>query len=358
VTQPHPNRTSDIEDSILLVDDDPSSIQLMGSVLLGVGRLRFAMSGQDALRLARDAKPHLILLDAEMPDMSGFKVFEALKADSKLVDVPVIFVTSHSEVDFEVLALEMGAADFISKPISAVRVLARVKTHLRMKRMADELRLAATTDGLTGVANRRQFDEALDREWRRASRNAAPLSLLLVDVDHFKLYNDRYGHPQGDACLRQVAKALAGASRRPADLVARCGGEEFMVLLPDTSGRGAEQLTRRILNMVDALDIPHEASPTAEHVTVSVGIACCDETSACWVNRLKELRYASGQQVRFAASDLVLAADCALYSAKRGGRARASSRDIADGASPDLASVIPQLSPKPRAIQSLDRLST
>jgi GGDEF domain-containing protein len=175
-------------------------------------------------------------------------------------------------------------------------------------------------------------------------------------VDHFKLYNDRYGHPEGDACLQRVAKALQSASRRPADLVARYGGAEFMVLLPNTAGPGAEHLTRRILNTVDALDIRHQASPTAGHVTVSVGIACYDTTSASWANRPQDHRYGSGQQAGIAASDLVLAAHSALCSAKRDGRARASFRDIADVASPDP--VVPPLSPEPRAKQSPDRPST
>jgi diguanylate cyclase (GGDEF)-like protein len=358
LTQPHPDGTSSTEDSILLVDDDPISIQLMARILSGVGNLRFATSGQEALQLARDSKPHLILLDAEMPDMSGFKVFEALKADLQLADVPVIFVTSHSDVAFEVSALEMGAADFISKPIGAARVLARVKMRLRMKRMADELRRAVTTDSLTGVANRRQFEDTLEREWRRARRAGEALSLLLVDVDHFKLYNDRYGHPEGDACLQRVAKALQSASRRPADLVARYGGEQFMVLLPNTPEPGAEHLTRRILNTVDALDIRHQASPTAGTVTVSIGIGCYDETSASWANRPEDHRNGSGRQPAIAASDLVLAADSALYSAKCGGRARAAFRDIADVASSHPEPVIPPLSPEPRAKQSLDRLRT
>src|SRR5664280_2921064 len=168
------------------------------------------------------------------------------KAEPALADVPVIFVTSHSEAAFEVAGFEMGAADFIAKPVSAPLVLARVKTQLRVKRMGDELRRIATTDGLTGVANRRRFDESLEREWRRARRSGDPLALLMIDIDHFKLFNDRYGHPAGDACLRSVAQALVGASLRPADLVARYGGEEFVVLLPKTPRAGAEHLARGV----------------------------------------------------------------------------------------------------------------
>src|ERR1700735_1562043 len=149
--------------SVLLVDDDPGTIQLMGHILAGVGQLRFATNGNDALRLARESAPDLILLDAEMPGMSGFELLKMLKAESSLAEVPVIFITSHNQAGFEVSALDMGAADFIAKPLRPSRVMARVRAQLRVKHMADELRRTATTDALTGVANRRQFDELLER---------------------------------------------------------------------------------------------------------------------------------------------------------------------------------------------------
>jgi PleD family two-component response regulator len=200
--------------SILLVDDDPAAIQLMGRILADLGQLRFATNGKDALRLARASAPDLILLDAEMPNMSGFHLLEALKRESALAAVPVIFITSHCEARFEVSALEMGAADFIAKPVRSSLILARVRAQLRIIDMTNELRHTATIDALTGIANRRLFDEILEREWLRTRRAREPMSLLLVDVDHFKLYNDRYGHPQGDACLQRVARALAAAPGR------------------------------------------------------------------------------------------------------------------------------------------------
>jgi diguanylate cyclase (GGDEF)-like protein len=328
--QPQSTPAFSSDDNILLVDDDPGSIQLMGRILADVGTLRFATNGEDALKLMRERKPDLILLDAEMPSMSGFSFFDALKAEPDLADVPVIFVTSHSEPAFEVSALGMGAVDFISKPVSAPRVLARVRTHLRLKRMTDGLRRTATTDALTGIANRRQFDQSLEREWSRARRAGDPVSLLLIDVDHFKLYNDRYGHPQGDACLQHVAQALVSACLRPADLVARCGGEEFMVLLPQTPRSHAEHMARRVLNAVEALGIFHEDSLTTRHITVSVGIACYDEASACWASASADHAFTDDAPKPVAASDLVLAADKALYCAKRSGRAQAKLRDIAD----------------------------
>src|SRR6202789_1296224 len=245
--EPRASRKPDTDVSILLVDDDPGAIQLMGRILAGVGQLRFATNGNDALRLARGSAPDLILLDAEMPGMSGFDLLRTLKAESSLAEVPVIFITSHNEAGFEVSALDMGAADFIAKPLRSSRVLARVRAQLRVKHMADELRRTATTDALTGVANRRQFDELLEREWLRARRSGEPVSLLMIDVDHFKLYNDLYGHPKGDICLRHVAQVLKRACRRPADIVARYGGEEFMILLPETPRQGRQRMPQQVL---------------------------------------------------------------------------------------------------------------
>jgi diguanylate cyclase (GGDEF)-like protein len=315
--------------SILLVDDDPGAIQLMGRILADVGELRFATNGKDALRLARDSAPDLILLDAEMPGMSGFELLRTLKAESSLADVPVIFITSHSEAGFEVSALDMGAADFIAKPLKSSRVLARVRTQLRMKHMADELRRTATTDSLTGVANRRQFDESLEREWLRTQRSGEPVSLLMIDVDHFKLYNDLYGHPKGDVCLRRVTQALQSACKRPADLLARYGGEEFMILLPQTPRHGAQHMAQQVLAAVATSGIFHEDSRTTHYVSVSVGISCFDDASACWSNLTAEQR-ARDESHALRACDLVHAADKALYSAKQAGRAQAKLRDIAD----------------------------
>jgi len=325
-----------MNDNILLVDDDPSTIQLLGRMLADVGNLRFATSGEDALRLAHESAPDLVLLDAEMPGMSGFQILEALKADPALADVPVIFVTSHSEPAFELSGFELGAADFIAKPVSAPLVVARVKTQLRVKRIADELRRIATIDVLTGVANRRGFDDALEHEWRRAQRAGDPLAVLMIDVDHFKLFNDRYGHPAGDVCLRAVAQALVGASLRPADLVARYGGEEFVVLLPQTPRLGAEHVAHSILDAVEALTIRHEASSAARHVTVSVGVACYDDASDCWVEPSADSRVADPGP-RHSPLDLVRAADKALYSAKRAGRAQAMLLDICDVDGPHTA---------------------
>lgn len=334
---------------ILLVDDDPATVQLMAALLADVAPLRFATGGDDALRLVRERVPDLILLDADMPGLSGFDVCCALKDEPMWRDIAVIFVTSHGEPVVEVAGLELGAVDFIAKPINAPLLLARVRTQLRAKHLADELRRIASIDALTAVANRRRLDEALEWEWLRARRAGEPLTLLLLDVDHFKLFNDRYGHLAGDACLRAIAGELARACRRPADLVARYGGEEFAVLLPDTPRLGAVYMARALLKAVDALAIRHEASPRAGHLTVSIGVSCYDSASPCWLAPLADTHMGDELQTRASAGDLVEAADKALYAAKAAGRACAQLLDIGDVDTPWLARNITAGPREPRA---------
>jgi diguanylate cyclase (GGDEF)-like protein len=246
------------------------------------------------------------LLDAEMPGMSGYEVCEAIRGDAMLADIPVIFVTGHGETDAEVRGLEAGAVDFITKPVNEALLQARVRTQLRIKSMADELRSMATTDGLTGLANRRHFDELMRREWQRCARTGSSIALLMADIDHFKRYNDSYGHPGGDACLQAVAKALTLVARRPADRVGRLGGEEFAVLLPDTDLAGGQEVAEHAVKLIQALALPHVASLTAEHVTISVGVAVCT----------------GRDMARHDPQSLYSAADHALYAAKAQGRNR------------------------------------
>jgi len=317
-----------VTSNLLLVDDDPAMVQLMHRMLSGLGQLRFATSGAAALRRVREQLPDLVLLDADMPGMSGYQVCEAMKADPALRDIPIIFVTAYGDDQLQVKGLEIGAVDFITKPISEPLLLARVRTQLRVKHLTDELRRIATIDALTEVSNRRTFDETLAREWRRGLRGLSPLSLVLVDVDHFKLFNDRYGHPAGDACLRAVAQALRNTCRRPADLVARFGGEEFALLLPHTQRAGAESLALRLLAEVEGLGIPHEDSPTAELVTVSIGLSCHDPRDL-GAESSSSMSGADPATVHTEQA-LVRSADQALYRAKQGGRAQAWRLDLED----------------------------
>jgi diguanylate cyclase (GGDEF)-like protein len=290
---------------LLIVDDAMENIQILNHVLGGEHEVLFAMSGEKALELAHQHQPDLILLDAVMPGMDGYEVCAALHASADVRDIPIIFVTALTTPEDETRALEAGAVDFITKPFNVAVVRARVRTHLTLKRQSDAMRELTLTDALTGVANRRSFNDTIDNEWRRCARSGAPLSVIMIDIDHFKLYNDAYGHQAGDACLKQVAEAMVHCAGRPPDLLARYGGEEFVILLPQVGDEGARTVAERILNGVRALAIPHRMSSAGDTVTVSLGVATIvPSESSC------------------DADALVRTADGALYQAKAAGRNR------------------------------------
>ncbi|CAK0762709.1 two-component system, chemotaxis family, response regulator WspR [Gammaproteobacteria bacterium] len=291
-----------VRPTILIADDEPIDLQVIGDILKRDYRILLALSGADTLRMAETQEPDLILLDIVMADVDGFTVCRRLKENPLIKDIPVIFVTAMNEVDDEAKGLEMGAIDYITKPIQPIIVRNRVRNHLELKAQRDTLRSLSVIDGLTGITNRRGFDDALKREWRRAMQNKSTISLAIADIDHFKAYNDCYGHLAGDDCLRTVSGAFHRQMRRPTDLAARYGGEELICLLPDTDAAGAHLVVRRILAELTALAIRHEASPVASVVTVSVGIATAPAGTA-------------GTQ-----QELLALADHYLYEAKNSGR--------------------------------------
>jgi diguanylate cyclase (GGDEF)-like protein len=258
---------------ILIVDDDPSNVELLAQIFEEEYEVLFATSGERALEVAATSQPDLVLLDVLMPGIDGFQVCARLKANRATVGISVIFITGLGDMDAETRGLELGAVDYVTKPINPAVVRMRVRNQVELKRARDTLTRLATTDGLTGIANRRHFDECLAREHARLSRIEVALSLVLCDIDHFKPYNDSYGHIQGDDCLRSVAQAIEGAMSRPADLAARYGGEEFVCLLPETDAEGARAVGERIRAAVAALQIPHSESAVADHITISVGVA-------------------------------------------------------------------------------------
>lgn len=289
---------------ILVVDDAVENVRILHHALGDEHEVLFALNGEKALDTARSQSPDLILLDAVMEGMDGFGVCAESKASPQTKDIPVIFVTALDKPEDETRALEAGAVDFITKPVNVAVVRARVRTHLTLKSQRDLLVRMTVTDALTGVANRRAFDESLDKEWRRCQRSAIPLALILADIDHFKRYNDYYGHQAGDACLTSVARAIGECVRRPPDIVARYGGEEFAVVLPQETLSGAVTVAQRALDRVRALAIPHEHSSCAAIVTVSLGVSAMTP----------------GRDL--SPSALVAAADARLYEAKEAGRNR------------------------------------
>ena len=321
-----------MKSNILVVDDDPITIQLLGHILADVGTLRFATNGEDAVRLARESSPDVMLLDLKMPGMSGLRVCAAFKADPTLADVPVLVVTGHGGAELEAILREMGAADFIAKPFDAPVIRARVETQLRGKRMADERRSNDLIDVQTGVASRRRFDESLVQEWSRARRAGTSLALLMVEVDQFQSFDERYGGPGSEACLRSVAQALKGVSRRPDDVVARYGSDAFVALLPHTPPGGAGHVADAVLAAVAALGIADKASSLAPSITVSVGVACYEEASDRSVPPSGNLGPDVQPQAPCSAIDLVRAADQALSAAKNAGGNQAKLRDVVDAA--------------------------
>jgi len=260
--------------SVLIVEDDKTIQALLAAVLGGAWEVRTAGTGEAALSQAAERAPDIILLDIGLPDLDGLEVCRRLKANPRLEQVPVVFLTARTSGEDEIDGLEAGGIDYITKPINPAVLKARLRNHLDLKQNRDELVRLARTDGLTGLYNRRTFDDLLRREWRRLARTGEPLAVIMMDVDHFKLYNDTYGHGGGDLCLQRVARAAVGALQRPADVVARYGGEEFVALLPVTKLEGATAVAEAIRAAVAGLEIPHTASKTSAHVTVSVGAAC------------------------------------------------------------------------------------
>ncbi len=287
---------------ILIVDDEISNIEIMNAVLEDAYEVCFATSGEQAMEVARTVLPDLILLDVLMPGIDGYDVCRSLKQDRLLADVPVIFTTGLTDREAEERGLLLGAIDYVRKPIDPVTLSARVRNHIEMKRMRDQLAEMAVTDALTGLSNRRHLEKTLEIETARLARSGEWLSVIMVDIDFFKSFNDTYGHVAGDRCIAMVASALNRAARRASDLTARYGGEEFACVLPNTDHAAAMKVAGDIRTQVQALAIPHTASTVNSHVTVSVGVA----SARCFAG--------------MSATQWIENADRQLYLSKAGGR--------------------------------------
>ena len=303
---------------VLIVDDTPANIEILHRILQQDYHVFFAKTGADGVRMVRQEKPDLILLDIMMPDMDGYQVCARLKSDPQTAYIPVIFITAMGGDEDEAKGLVCGAIDYITKPISPPIVKARVRNHLELKRSHDllaeltvelgeknrELEILAREDGLTGLANRRHFDEVLDAEIKRGIRTRQYLSLLLCDLDLFKKYNDLYGHVAGDKCLQTIGEVMRTTFRRAGDLPARYGGEEFAAILPDTTPDSAEQLAERLRQELMARDLPHQQNGELGRVTLSIGVVGMQAT------RERDAEW------------LIRQADQALYRSKENGRDR------------------------------------
>ena len=293
-------------EKLLVVDDEPGNIRALNETLRDHYLISSALNGREALKLATLIQPDLVLLDIRMPEMDGYEVCRAIQADPLLRSIPVIFVTALASEEDESIGLALGAVDYIIKPYRPAIVKQRVSIHLELKRQRDQLSRQSRADGLTGIPNRRAFDECLDQEWRRARRVGERLSLAMIDIDRFKNYNDTYGHLAGDDCLRRVAQCLNETLTRAGDFMARYGGEEFACILPGINEPGLPAFTEKIRATVEALRISHATSGVAPQVTISIGAASCTPT----LETAPEL--------------LIALADEQLYRSKSQGRNRAN----------------------------------
>ncbi len=307
----------------LVIDDALMSATLICHLLRKMGiEAISADDGQAGIELFKEQRPDVVLLDANMPGLDGYGVAKRIRQLERDGEwTPIIFLTSRSSDEDLQRGIEVGGDDFLVKPVSEVVLNAKVRAMQRIAQMRyslvvltrrldeanKELTRLSSVDGLTGISNRRQFDESLAREWARSLRSAAPLSLLMCDVDYFKQYNDLYGHQAGDECLIAVARVLQSRVKRPADVAARYGGEEFAIVLPDTDKDGAISVAETVREGIAELKMRHEGAKIGM-LSISIGVASVIAT-----------REGS------AAEMLLAAADTALYAAKQKGRNRVES---------------------------------
>ncbi len=258
---------------ILLVDDVLSNIDLLASILGDEYELVVATNGLDALDTAQRHQPELILLDISMPGMDGYETCRRLQSNTKTREIPIIFVTIRdSEID-ERKGLEMGAVDYITRPFRPAILKVRVRMHLENRRQRHALEKMVRTDPLTSAYNRIYFEEFLDREWRRSRREDSWLTLIVLDVDRFRAYNDHCGRVAGDDCLKRVAMAVGAHLRRPTDLLARYADDEFIAILPQLNFEQAGIMADKLSTCVNYLNIPFPNSEANGHVTISIGFA-------------------------------------------------------------------------------------
>jgi len=283
--------------NVLVVDDEEIICTLFAAMLGHYGHYHVVTTtdGRQVLDILRREPFDVMLLDMSMPALSGLEVLQQIT--QAFEELPVIIVTGHGSIEIAVESMQAGTADFVTKPVPAAVL------HLRIQKALEHARTRrfASTDGLTEVYNHRIFQERLSQEIARADRYSRSLSVLMIDVDHFKVYNDTYGHPQGDIVLQDLARLLQEISRT-SDTVARYGGEEFAIILPETSSMGAQKIAQRLREQVERYPFPNRESMPGGTLTISIGIA----THA-----------SAGRK-----DALLQAADTALYTAKREGRNR------------------------------------
>ena len=287
--------------SILIVDDEEANLLYLSDLLSGDYTIFTARDTADAIDKAEKYHVDLILLDFDRPGAGEYEALTAIKGSENIKDIPVILITGSSSSEDEQKGLDLGADDYVAKPFSDAVIKLRVRNQIRIVNQIRAIERLSTIDQLTEIANKRSFNKQLGVEWRRAIRNQLPLSVLMIDVDRFKNYNDTYGHLQGDVALQAIAGTLTQTLKRPADFAARWGGEEFAVLLPSTDIDGAMLIAELIRESIENTSIPCSAD-IFTHVTVSIGANARLPAQNDSMN------------------DFIHCADMALYAAKETGR--------------------------------------
>lgn len=292
---------------VLAIDDCVDVHRLLSARLKGESvELISAFDGADGLERAQATEPSLVLLDLDMPGMDGFEVLRALKEDPKTLDIPVIVLSGIQTPHDKVTAFDLGAVDYVTKPFEMAELRARVRSALRLNRLVKMLAERAQIDGLTGLWNRAYFDKILESEVGRSVRHQRPLSLALLDVDHFKSVNDAFGHPAGDIVLQELAR-IVRREARASDICCRYGGEEFAIILPDTVPQDAFYLLERIR---ESIEQTRWAKHPSRAVTISGGLVGASDRSLQ------------------TAAEWVEVADRCLYRSKADGRNRITVEDL------------------------------
>jgi len=290
------------ENSVLIIDDHETTITALQKILSAEFTVFAALNGNEGIKLAEKYLPDVILLDILMLDMDGYAVIKELKQNDITKNIPVIFLTALTSDADEEKGLAMGAVDYIVKPFSPAIVRLRLNNQIKMLEQLHTIEKLSMSDQLTGLPNRRSFEDRSKVEWARACREQSPISILIIDIDKFKDYNDTHGHLQGDVVLQVIARVFTKVLKRPADFIARWGGEEFIVIMPNTNSRGAQEIAEQIRSMAEQTMILDQEN-NISGITVSIGI---NSKSA-----------PSGKL-----PDFFNGADTALYDAKRKGRNR------------------------------------
>ena len=294
------------ECNVLIVDDEPMSRMLLESILEPVFKCDTAQSGKEAISYCESNLPDLVLLDMNMPDINGLDVCTALKASPETNHIPVIFVTSTMDIDSENACWEVGASDFVMKPVNASTLTHRIKTHLQNKLRTEFLEMMTFHDQLTGLYNRMYLTNEIPLLIKQVARDNGTVGAIMIDIDYFKLFNDTYGHLEGDICLQKVAQTVSDTVKRPKDAVIRFGGEEFLVVLPYIDHQGTKLVAHQLVEAVAHAKIPH-GKGIENRVSISAGFAVWKATDV----------------VEEDVAGLIEDADISLFEAKELGRNQA-----------------------------------